>query len=1442
MRRSRTGARVRASLGLLAAVTAVAVAAPSAHAAPPSPGSAHESAPASAPASATAPKAPSAPNTKPLAPDEPAAAAAAKSSGKEQPILSLTTETGQVLVKPDGSYRYETYARPVRVKQNGAWTAVDTTLVRRADGTVGPKAASGGAVFSGGGSGPAVTIAKGDEKISVSWPAPLPAPVLDGPAATYPNVLPGVDLVLTATDTAYSEVLVVHDATAATNPALKAVRLRVTGTDVTVRTDADGGLTALDARGREAFHAPAATMWDSTSSGEASDKPSPMNQGSGKVAKLKTSAETPKAAAAKAGSSEVDVTLTAPDGALTGPGVKYPVFIDPWFTGWNSYWISISTKGFDSTYNSGSETRVGYCGWSDCNNDVFRTYFDMNIDGVQPRNGVKPNLTSAWFYLTQDHVGGCTAQPTTISEAGWVTGSTTWPGPLDRDLDTQSSDAGGNSSCPKSAAQIGFNVTSGIQDAIWYNWPAISFGLHAPNEGDKNQWKKFWNNPHIDIDYDYPPGAPSGQYVSGEFTCNNKTYVTNNTNFTVNAVAWDNNPSPLPLKYWFEVLNSSGTRISWNWNYAPVQTSSGAYGSWQTNYGTYPNGDYSFRTTVENVPQNDPAPPSWAYTNAAGENDGNYTASIGNAPTHAFTVLNEAMPSPTVKSFDYPKDTGGNPVWGPPQGVNGQLVLGNAGNGNTVGYAYAIDSGGAMDALTNDTCSYDSQRSAGGAWYGLISDSGGKAALTVPAGLAVGHHTLWVKSFDAAHNMSATATRYEFFIAPNYNAGPVKFEAEDTAAVTITTSAPSPAPAPATSVQNFSPDSWSGGKQVLLAGREVGDKFSLSFTTGLDAYYALGVGLSKATDYGKLTFDVDGTPLRADAAPFNGYASALATAHVSLGGTRLKPGKHKLTLTVTGTDPATANSSTKLQYQGGVDYLSATPVNGVAFPSFAAAMNNHGISDDTATAAADMDFGGRNPNGDVGGAVGSGASLSKQALAAAGLAPGTAFTLSGMNFTMPDAVKDGSGATVADNVVAMGQTITLDPAQRIQADAVGLLVASTCGATPPSGATIGYADGLPAPDSPATSGIPDWITGTAQTAAYTLPYRNTTSGKDPTPTRLYLLVLPADPGGVLDSVTLPYPGPTMVPGTCPAALHVLAVGVRPAATANLATSADTSGGGHPLTLAGNLGFSTDRGGAAVFSGQAGQVAKTGAAVLDTTKSFSVSAWAKPAPGAVNGVVATQDGTTTGAFMLYVSSTGTWKFAMPTADASGWNADAVESSTPAAGNAWAHLVAVYDAGTSTMALYVNGTLIGTQAHANPWSATGPFALGRDKLSGAFNAQFSGEISGVRAYQRALSAADVSSLFGGGAPSGAVGVWPLNDFGRAWLGAWAATPTVGATASGGGSLFPGQTVRQTVHPTTYGSGANAQVRVRLTNRFGTAPLTVTAATPARGCAAGTAASGA
>src|SRR5688572_12145574 len=94
------------------------------------------------------------------------------------------------------------------------------------------------AAFSGGGTGPLARITSGGREVAMGWPAALPAPVLSGDTATYPNVLPDVDLVLTADSMGFSEVLVVKTPAAARHPDVRRLRLSLGSTNgLSMRVD-----------------------------------------------------------------------------------------------------------------------------------------------------------------------------------------------------------------------------------------------------------------------------------------------------------------------------------------------------------------------------------------------------------------------------------------------------------------------------------------------------------------------------------------------------------------------------------------------------------------------------------------------------------------------------------------------------------------------------------------------------------------------------------------------------------------------------------------------------------------------------------------------------------------------------------------------------------------------------------------------------------------------------------------------------------------------------------------------------------------------------------------------------------------------------------------------------------------------------------------------------
>lgn len=129
------------------------------------------------------------------------ALAQAATTGKPVPVPGMTAATEDVTADPSGYFTLHDYARPAYVQQGQTWVPIDPTLHADADGTISPNAIPGGLELSGGGLGPLAVLHSQDltgDRLSITWPQPLPAPTLSGATATYADVLPGVDLELTA--------------------------------------------------------------------------------------------------------------------------------------------------------------------------------------------------------------------------------------------------------------------------------------------------------------------------------------------------------------------------------------------------------------------------------------------------------------------------------------------------------------------------------------------------------------------------------------------------------------------------------------------------------------------------------------------------------------------------------------------------------------------------------------------------------------------------------------------------------------------------------------------------------------------------------------------------------------------------------------------------------------------------------------------------------------------------------------------------------------------------------------------------------------------------------------------------------------------------------------------------------------------------------------------
>jgi hypothetical protein len=192
------------------------------------------------------------------------------------------------------------------------------------------------------------------------------------------------------------------------------------------------------------------------------------------------------------------------------------------------------------------------------------------------------------------------------------------------------------------------------------------------------------------------------------------------------------------------------------------------------------------------------------------------------------------------------------------------------------------------------------------------------------------------------------------------------------------------------------------------------------------------------------------------------------------------------------------------------------------YPSLPSAYNNIGISDDASPGSGNFD--------------GGNASFSAQALANAtpSLTPGATFTHDGLTFTWPDA-QPGTQDNVVAGGVAGGQTIAISGSGHT----LGLIGAGDYG-SPTGTATVTYTDGT---TESHTVSFADWWSNSATggDVLVTVPYLNTTTGRENQQVSLYYAPIPLQAGKTVRYLTLPDVSDGASSGT--AAMHIFSIAI-----------------------------------------------------------------------------------------------------------------------------------------------------------------------------------------------------------------------------------------------------------------------------------------------------------
>nr|WP_234029446.1 LamG domain-containing protein [Streptomyces sp. PsTaAH-124] len=475
------------------------------------------------------------------------ALAQAQQSGERVEVTGERTERSTVYANPDGStFTLEESAVPVRVeKPGGGWQAPDATLEKRSDGSVGPKAASVRMSFSGGGdSTPLARVAEPGKSLELGWPGKLPVPRLEGPSALYADVLPGVDLKVTATSESFQPVFVVKTPEAAASDELKKLTFSLKSHGLDVREGAGGNLAAVDADGRTVFKAPPARMWDSAGG--------TATQTSLKSARIAAAGEVKPSDPAEAAPSgtglepgqgdtvahmDVDVTATSlsvvPDADMLNqtPASAFPVFIDPTITWGESERTLLRSDGYESyAWGNGDDDQgkgAGKCGtWSGyyCGPGyVQKLYFEFSPADLKGKK-----VLDATFRVTEPWAFQCSPRWVDLVRTNNISSSTTWSS-RPRELDwmgDRNVSAGRGSLCDPDSpkAPIEFhdnpdepneNLTPTVRDFAAGKFSRLTLEIRAHDESDASAWKRFRNDAVLAVDFVGLPARPTSVGLVG---------------------------------------------------------------------------------------------------------------------------------------------------------------------------------------------------------------------------------------------------------------------------------------------------------------------------------------------------------------------------------------------------------------------------------------------------------------------------------------------------------------------------------------------------------------------------------------------------------------------------------------------------------------------------------------------------------------------------------------------------------------------------------------------------------------------------------------------------------------------------------------------------------------------------------------------------------------
>ncbi|MFE4698714.1 DNRLRE domain-containing protein [Streptomyces sp. NPDC056738] len=615
-------------------------------------------------------------------------------------VLSARTSKSTTYALPSGALQTESYGGPIRVKRDGHWKDIDTSLSDTGD-ALEPNAAAADIAVSDGGDTQLASVGKGEESFGLGWQDKLPTPSVKDGTASY-NLGDGQKLSVTALAQGFSEDIKLSQQLDDSTPTYR-IPLNLDGLKL---SQADSGhLLLKNADGDLVAEAPAPMMWD--------DSKDPDSGESAHQQRVDTKIETSEDGA--------QTLVLSPDKDFLATAT-YPVTIDPTSTLAVTTDTWVQNPDYPDSQVSSPELKSGTY---DAGTDVARSYLKFDVSPFKGKHIIDTNLALYSYYSSTCSTSGAGTQVRRITSS-WDSSSITWgsqPSTTTTGAITNTAALGYDSSCP--AGTMNFDI-----DAIVQAWAdgSANYGLQVrgASETDSLTWRRFRSanyisgdnsvEPHLTVTYNsYAATASQAIAPSVVNAYNGKRYVTSLTP-TLSAKATDADGGT--VKAQFEV------------------TPDPAYNDTTYTYTATSAGVASGSTATLAVPS--------ANAFSAGSHlrfrvRGYDSTDYGSWTGYTTFVLNTGLPAaPTISCPSYPQDTWSAKAPG--------AVTCTLDTTSTDGQAFKWG----LDDPSMAKSVYDT-----------VDGTGGDP-LTISITPADGWHTLYAQTIDSGGNLSATNTKYSF--------------------------------------------------------------------------------------------------------------------------------------------------------------------------------------------------------------------------------------------------------------------------------------------------------------------------------------------------------------------------------------------------------------------------------------------------------------------------------------------------------------------------------------------------------------------------------------------------------------------------------------------------------------------------------------------------------